>query len=79
MRPGITVVVSPLISLMRDQVGQLREYGYDLADGEVFDDDLAVVLRAFQRHFRPALVDGVADRSTMVTLDRLIAALPHQS
>ncbi|HYB99319.1 MAG TPA: DNA helicase RecQ [Candidatus Limnocylindrales bacterium] len=27
LRDGLTVVVSPLIALMRDQVGQLREYG----------------------------------------------------
>ena len=34
------------------------------------------VVAAFQRHFRPARVDGVADRSTLETLQRLLAALP---
>jgi len=31
VRGGLTVVVSPLIALMRDQVGQLREYGVEAA------------------------------------------------
>ena len=34
------------------------------------------MVRAFQRHFRPAQVDGIADVSTIATLDRLLAALP---
>ena len=51
------------------------DYGYGLAPGPDFDADTAAVVRAFQRRFRPALVDGVADASTLATLDRLIAAL----
>ena len=35
-------------------------------------DELAVA--AFQRHFRPAKVDGVIDTSTLATLRALIAA-----
>src|SRR5690606_11139256 len=31
VRPGLTVVVSPLIALMRDQVGQLRANGIEAA------------------------------------------------
>ena len=55
---------------------RFRAYGYGVAEGAVFDDEMAAVVRAFQRHFRPGLVDGIADPSTVRTLDRLVAALP---
>jgi N-acetylmuramoyl-L-alanine amidase len=32
------------------------------------------VVTAFQRHFRPARVDGIVDYSTYETLKRLLAA-----
>jgi N-acetylmuramoyl-L-alanine amidase len=34
------------------------------------------VVTAFQRHFRPARVDGVADHSTLATLQALLGSLP---
>jgi N-acetylmuramoyl-L-alanine amidase len=34
---------------------------------------------AFQRHFRPERVDGRIDRSTVTTLERLLAALPLEA
>jgi N-acetylmuramoyl-L-alanine amidase len=52
------------------------QYGYGLADGTEFDAEMAAVVRAFQRHFRPERVDGIVDPSTAATLGRLIAALP---
>jgi N-acetylmuramoyl-L-alanine amidase len=55
---------------------RFREYGYGLADTSEFDDEMEAVVAAFQRHFRPELVDGMADLSTIETLDRLIVALP---
>ena len=58
---------------------KLRDYGYGLDAESEFNDETAAVVRAFQRHFRPALVDGIADVSTLATLDRLIAALPARS
>ena len=53
----------------------LVQYGYGLAQTGDFDAETETVLRAFQRHFRPARVDGVADRSTFVTLRRLVAGV----
>ena len=52
---------------------RLRSYGYNVEPGPEFDTGTEAAVRAFQRHFRPEQVDGVADRSTMMTLDRLAA------
>ena len=54
---------------------RFKKYGYAVADLQDFDDEAAAVVRAFQRHFRPAQIDGVADASTLRTLERLSAAL----
>ncbi|MDR7036491.1 N-acetylmuramoyl-L-alanine amidase [Methylobacterium sp. BE186] len=51
-------------------------YGYDLPVTGLFDARTQAVVTAFQRHFRQARVDGVADASTITTLRDLIAALP---
>ncbi len=55
---------------------QLSDYGYDIDCNGEYDLAMAQTVRAFQRHFRPQRVDGRADRSTRVTLQRLIRALP---
>jgi N-acetylmuramoyl-L-alanine amidase len=52
-------------------------YGYGLKITGVFDEDTEKVVAAFQRHFRPERVDGVADASTIMTLRNLIAARPQ--
>lgn len=57
--------------------GLLRDYGYGCADHGELDQPTEVVIKAFQRHFRPARVDGRIDRSTVATLEKLIAALPR--
>lgn len=53
----------------------LAIYGYGIDISGTFDATTRTVVEAFQRHFRPALVDGVADRSTIETLHRLLSAL----
>ncbi|MFZ2102874.1 MAG: N-acetylmuramoyl-L-alanine amidase [Oricola sp.] len=54
----------------------LALYGYNVAISGEFDQRLAAAVAAFQRHFRPGRVDGVADASTIATLHRLLSALP---
>lgn len=53
----------------------LARYGYGVASGGRLDHATGIVLKAFQRHFRPDRVDGRLDRSTLATLERLVAAL----
>ena len=55
---------------------RLASYGYGVPSHGEFDIATQYVVIAFQRHFRPARVDGCWDRSCSITLDRLLAALP---
>ena len=57
----------------------LALYGYGVEITGLFDAATQAVVEAFQRHFRQELVDGVADRSTIETLHRLLAALPGET
>jgi N-acetylmuramoyl-L-alanine amidase len=54
----------------------LSRYGYGIEPTGEYDSTTELVVRAFQRHFRPARVDGRLDLSTTATLERLLAALP---
>ncbi len=56
---------------------RLRHYGYGIETSGLFDARTRQTVVAFQRHFRPARVDGLADVSTRDTLERLIEALPE--
>lgn len=53
----------------------LAGYGYGLPVTGTYDARTKTVVSAFQLHFRQGRVDGIADRSTVETLDRLIATL----
>src|SRR6516164_1717127 len=54
----------------------LRSYGYGLAETGVYDTATLEVVTAFQRHFRQARIDGIADPSTLLTLRALIETRP---
>jgi N-acetylmuramoyl-L-alanine amidase len=51
----------------------LADYGYGVPVNGSYDTMTHDVVAAFQRHFRPARVDGVADVSTIKTLEKLLA------
>ena len=55
----------------------LSLYGYGIEINGLFDDATRAGVEAFQRHFRRERVDGVADRSTVETLHRLLSTLPR--
>lgn len=50
----------------------LAEYGYEIAVNGTYDTAMSGVVVAFQRHFRPQRVDGIADASTQKTLQELL-------
>lgn len=54
----------------------LKSYGYGVEETGTLDDQTRTVVAAFQRHFRPARVDGLADQSTLETLTALMETKP---
>jgi N-acetylmuramoyl-L-alanine amidase len=54
---------------------KLARVGYDISATGLYDERTKFVVRAFQRRYRQARVDDIADASTRATLDALLAAL----
>lgn len=59
---------------VKELQASLAEYGYGVEVSGQYDEITKDVVTAFQRHFRPAQVDGLADTSTRETLRKLLAA-----
>ena len=71
------------LGIVGDDVRNLQQalarYGYGVPITGKYDGQTMDVVSAFQRHFRPARVDGMADHSTLVTLHALLASLPAEA
>lgn len=65
--PGTGSAVRDAASL-RDVRLALTEIGYDVAPEGPLDPALSMVLRAFQRHWRPEAITGQADAGTLARL-----------
>jgi N-acetylmuramoyl-L-alanine amidase len=52
----------------------LVKFGYAAELTGIYDEKTRDIVTALQRHFRPARVDGIADRSTIETLRGLLTA-----
>ncbi len=57
----------------------LAAFGYGVPLNGQYDTTTMDVVAAFQRHFRPERVDGVADQSTLTTLNDLLALVPKEA
>ena len=71
--------IGTISDAVRDLQLALARYGYGVPVTGKYDTTTMEVVTAFQRHFRPARVDGVADHSTLVTLQTLLASLPAEA
>ncbi len=73
LRPGEK---GPRVAALRQQ---LAGFGYGLGPGDEYDAETEQVVLAFQRHFRPQKCDGIADASTRVALQNLLAGIRTNS
>jgi N-acetylmuramoyl-L-alanine amidase len=72
---GETLKLGTVSNGVRDLQQALARYGYPVPTGGHYDAATMEVVTAFQRHFRPARVDGIADHSTLITLQALLETL----
>jgi len=79
LRPGAVLKAGDAGSDVEALQSMLALYGYGVEISGVYDQQTEVVVSAFQRHFRRRLVDGVADGSTISTLQRLLASVKATS
>src|SRR6201994_1523027 len=73
---GETLKLGMISEEVRDLQQALARYGYGVPITGKYDAPTMEVVTAFQRHFRPARVDGIADHSTLPTLHALLSSLP---
>lgn len=79
--------VSPLIGAVSEAMGPdqiargqrlLHDIGYGLTATGRNDAQSRTVVSAFQRRWRPARIDGLMDPSTLITAERVLAAMGGQ-
>jgi N-acetylmuramoyl-L-alanine amidase len=70
--PGATLALGAKGNGVAELQRMLARYGYGIEASGHYEEATAEVVAAFQRHFRPARVDGIADASTLETLRRLL-------
>jgi N-acetylmuramoyl-L-alanine amidase len=71
--PGATLSPGDAGGAVANLQRALADYGYGIVATGTYDPATKSVVTAFQRHFRPARVDGMADISTIETLHSLLA------
>ncbi len=64
-----TMASVDILDLQKD----LARFGYEVPQTGILGTQTRAVVTAFQRHFRPAKVDGVADAETVAILKSLPA------
>jgi N-acetylmuramoyl-L-alanine amidase len=68
IRRGPSLCLGDQGCLVEELQSMLALYGYGVEITGQFDDQTRIAVEAFQRHFRPRRVDGIADGSTLRTL-----------
>lgn len=72
MWPGDMQIVGGMAEDIARLQADLTRYGYEVPRTGVYDPATRAAVVAFQRHFRPLLVDGVADLGTVLRLTELL-------